>query len=146
MLIAVAAVAALFAGCKKSANPEATKNVDVFYNALTSSNTTKNAEAKGFDDIKFSRSDSDIVMSVTVAPDISFKSAIATKSYIESIRQQTIANYKMQLTNEVICKGLEGMRDLNMKYRAIYYDHHGDSTLFVILPEEIVGTAEETSK
>lgn len=143
MMAAVALAGAVFTGCKKDNAADASKNVENFYSRLSSKEFKEDAINKGFKDWSVAKSDSDIVARITVSDDMHFTSQIASNDWVEVQRKATVENYKQIVDRDsLVSKAFTGMRDLDMKYKAVYYDNAGDSVMFVILPEEIVGKAE----
>lgn len=140
MMAAVALAGAMFTGCKKDNAAEAKKNVENFYSQISSPEFKKDAREKGFEDWNVEMSDSDIVTRITLGNDLHFTSKVASRDWVDAQRQLTLDNYKgMVASDSLVSKAFAGMRTLDMKYRAVYYDCAGDSVTFVILPEEVVG-------
>lgn len=133
----------IMVSCKNNETADARQSVEQFYQGLSSPSFKEDALRKGFADWSVEMTDSDIVTRISVV-DLHFgNSKVASKNWVESQRQATLSNYRMIVASDsLVNNAFSGMRALDMKYKAIYLDEAGDSVEFVILPEEIVGTAE----
>lgn len=141
-LLAITAITVgMLISCNASNSQKASEDVDIFYSQLNSDSFKAEALRKGFKGWEVTRTDSDIVTRITLPDDWQFSSRVASETFRDMQCQQTISNYLRIIERDSVAyAGFKGLRDLGMKYRAVYYDHRGDSVVFKINPEDVVGS------